>query len=226
MRILIVEDDRKLAHQLKKGMEEHGHPVAVASEGTEGLEAAKHGEFDVLVLDVMLPGLDGFSIVRRLRSARNATPILLLTARDAADDVVTGLDAGADDYLTKPFSFKILLARLRALSRRKNVEPSTKLQVSDLVLDPETREVRRGSSIIALTKTEFVLLDFLMRNLGRVITRTRMIEAVWGHERDIESNTLDVFIRQLRTKIDMPASPKLIQTIRGVGYALREEDSE
>lgn len=224
MRILIVEDDRRLAHQLKKGMEELGYAVAVASDGAEGLEAAKRGEFDVLVLDVMLPGLDGFSIVRRLRAAKRATPILLLTARDAVDDVVTGLDAGADDYLTKPFSFKILLARLRALSRRKNVEPSTKLQMKDLVLDPAAREVKRCGSIISLTKTEFVLLEMLMRNAGRVITRTRMIEAVWGHERDIENNTLDVFIRQLRAKIDVPGSHKLIHTIRGVGYALRDEE--
>jgi len=224
MRILIVEDDRKLAHQLKKGMEEQGHCVAVASDGTEGLEAAKHGNFDVLVLDVMLPGLDGFSIVRRLRGAKNATPILLLTARDAADDVVTGLDAGADDYLTKPFSFKILLARLRALSRRKNVEPSTKLRVSDLLLDPASREVKRSGSVLALTRTEFVILETLMRNSGRVLTRSRVIEAVWGDDRDIENNTLDVFMRQLRAKIDVPGSQKLIHTIRGVGYVLREED--
>jgi len=225
MRILIVEDDRKLAHQLKKGMEEQGHTVALASEGTEGLDAARHGQFDVLVLDVMLPGLDGFSIVRRLRTARNAVPILLLTARDAADDIVTGLDAGADDYLTKPFSFKILLARLRALSRRKNVEPSTKLKLSDLVLDSAAREVRRCGAVIPLTKTEFVLLEMLMRNAGRVITRARMIEAVWGHEREVENNTLDVFIRQVRAKIDPPGNHKLIHTIRGIGYALREEDS-
>ena len=224
MRILIVEDDRRLAHQLKKGMEELGYAVAVASEGTEGLEAARRGEFDVLVLDVMLPGLDGFSIVRRLRAAKRATPILLLTARDAADDVVSGLDAGADDYLTKPFSFKILLARLRALSRRKSVEPTRKLRIGDLVLDPATREVRRRGFAIALTRTEFVLLEMLMLNAGRVITRTRMIEAVWGYDRDIESNTLDVFIRQLRSKIDMPGSHKLIHTIRGIGYALREEE--
>lgn len=226
MRILIVEDDQKLAHQLKKGMEEQGHAVAVELEGTAGLETARRGKFDVLVLDVMLPGLDGFSIVRRLRAARDATPILLLTARDTSEDIVTGLDAGADDYLTKPFSFKVLLARLRALSRRKNVEPSTRIRISDLVLDPATREVRRGGFAIALTRTEFVLLEMLMRNAGRVITRTRMIEAVWGHDRDIENNTLDVFMRQLRTKIDIPTSPKLIHTIRGIGYALREEDSE
>lgn len=187
MRILIVEDDRKLAHQLKKGMEEQGHVVAVQLEGAAGLEAAIRSQFDVLVLDVMLPGLDGFSIVRRLRAARNATPILLLTARDTSDDIVTGLDAGADDYLTKSFSFKVLLARLRALSRRKNVEPSTKMQIGDLVIDPATREVRRCGFAIALTRTEFILLEMLMRNVGRVITRTRMIEVVWGHEREIEN---------------------------------------
>lgn len=225
MRILIVEDDRRLARQLKKGLEEHGHSVTVAADGIEGLADAQYGEFDVLVLDVMLPGLDGFSIVRRLRAAGSSTPILLLTARDAADDIVTGLDAGADDYLTKPFSFKILLARLRALSRRKTVEARTQLQVGDLALDPATREVTRAGSNVPLTRTEFVLLDLLMRNAGRVITRASMMEAVWGHDRDVESNTLDVFIRQLRAKIDLPGSHKLIHTIRGIGYALREEES-
>jgi len=224
MRILIVEDDRKLARHLKKGLDEQGHSVIVSSDGTEGLEAAMYGQFDVLVLDVMLPGLDGFSIVRRLRSAESTTPILLLTARDAAEDIVAGLDAGADDYLTKPFSFKVLLARLRALSRRKNVEPRTELQVGDLVLDPATREVTRAESVVSLSRTEFVLLEVLMRNTGRVITRTRMIEAAWGYERDVERNTLDVFISQLRKKIDLPGCQKLIHTIRGIGFALREEE--
>jgi len=225
MRILIVEDDWKLARQLNKGLDEQGHSVTVASDGLEGLEAAKHGEFDVLVLDVMLPGLDGFSIVRRLRAAKSTTPILLLTARDAAEDVVAGLDAGADDYLTKPFSFKILLARLRALSRRKTVEPRTQLQVGDLVLDPATREVTRAESVVLLSRTEFVLLEMLMRNTGRVITRTRIIEAAWGYERDVDRNTLDVLMSQLRKKIDVPGCQKLIHTIRGVGFALREEES-
>jgi DNA-binding response OmpR family regulator len=224
MRILIVEDDRKLARQLKKGLDEQRHSVTVALEGNQGLDTAQHEEFDVLILDVMLPGLDGFSIVRRLRALGFSTPILLLTARDATEDVVTGLDAGADDYLTKPFSFKVLLARLRALARRKNIEPRTQLQVADLVLDPASREVARGGPAIQLTRTEFVLLELLMRNAGRVITRTRLIEAVWGHERDVESNTLDVFISQLRAKIDPPGARKLIQTIRGVGYAMRDEE--
>ena len=225
MRILVVEDDRKLARQLQKGLDEQGHSVTVAFDGIDGLDAAQYSEFDVLILDVMLPGLDGFSIVKRLRAAGRSTPILLLTARDAAEDVAIGLDAGADDYLTKPFSFKILLARLRALSRRKIVEPRTQLQISDLVFDPATHEVKRAGSIVPLTRTEFVLLELLIRNAGRVITRGRMIEAGWGQDRDVESNTLDVFIRQLRAKIDLPGSHKLIHTIRGIGYALRDEDS-
>jgi DNA-binding response OmpR family regulator len=224
MRILIVEDDWKLARQLNQGLDEQGHSVTVASDGIQGLETAKYGEFDVLVLDVMLPGLDGFSIVRQLRAAKSTTPILLLTARDAAEDVVAGLDAGADDYLTKPFSFKILLARLRALSRRKTVEPRTQFQIGDLVLDPATREVTRAELVVSLSKTEFVLLEMLMRNTGRVITRTRMIEAAWGYERDIDRNTLDVFMSQLRKKIDLPGYQKLIHTIRGIGFALREEE--
>jgi len=151
-------------------------------------------------------------------------PVIMLTARGDETDLLVGLAVGADDYLTKPFSFKILQARLRALSRRKNVEPRTQLQVGDLILDPATREVKRAGSVLPLTRTEFVILEMFMRNAGRVITRTRMIEAVWGHDRDIENNTVDVFIRQMRTKIDLPGSHKLIQTIRGVGYALREED--
>jgi DNA-binding response OmpR family regulator len=224
MRILIVEDDRKLARQLKKGMEEQGHSVATAFDGAEGLEAARQNPFDVLVVDVMLPGIDGFSIVRRLRAVKIPTPILLLTARDAAEDIVAGLDAGADDYLTKPFSFKILMARLRALSRRTVVKPEARLQAGELMLDPAAWEVERNGKTVPLTRTEFALLETLMRNAGRVMTRPRMIEAVWGNEREIESNTLDVFIRQLRAKIDPPGRRKFIHTIRGVGYVLREED--
>jgi DNA-binding response OmpR family regulator len=225
MQILVVEDDSKLALQLKKGLEEQGHSVSAASDGREGLAAAECGEFDVLVLDVMLPGLDGFEMVRRLRSAGCSTPILLLTARDATEDVVIGLDAGADDYLTKPFSFKVLLARIRALSRRRTVEPRTQLKIGDLILDPATRIVKRAGSAVSLSRTEFALLEMLMRNVGRVIMRSRLIEGVWGLDRDVESNTLDVYIRQLRIKIDSPGNPKLIHTIRGIGYVMREEDS-
>jgi len=225
MRILIVEDDQRLARQLKKGLDENGHTVSLAFDGIDGLEAARQGHFDVLVLDVMLPRLDGFGVVKRLRSAGSKTPILMLTARDSAEDIVAGLDAGADDYLTKPFSLKVLLARLRALARRKEVEPRMQLQIGTVVLDPAQHVVKRAGSPISLTRTEFVLLETLMRNSGRVVTRDRLIEAVWGNEREVESNTLDVYMRQLRTKIEPACGPKLIQTIRGVGYAMREEEA-
>jgi DNA-binding response OmpR family regulator len=224
MRILIVEDDQRLARQLRKGLEEEGHSVALAFDGPGGLESAQQGHFDVLVLDVMLPGLDGFALVRRLRGAGSTSPILLLTARDAPEDIVAGLDLGADDYLTKPFSFKIFVARLRALARRKEVDPRTCLQIDDLVLDPAAHTVVRHQSGIVLTRKEFVLLETLMRNSGRVMTRERLIEAVWGHEDDVETNTLDVFVRQLRVKIEPAGCQKLIHTIRGIGYTMREED--
>jgi len=225
MRILIVEDDRKLARQLKKGVDESGHASTLAFDGREGLEAAQGNEFDVIVLDVMLPKMDGISVVRQLRHTRIGTPVLLLTARDTPDDISTGLDAGADDYLTKPFSFQVLQARLRALTRRRHADPQTLLRIADLALDPATHEVKRAGVSVALSKTEFVILETLMRNSGRVITRTRLIEAVWGHERDVHSNTLDVFIRQLRTKIEPPGASKLLHTVRGIGYTLREEET-
>jgi DNA-binding response OmpR family regulator len=224
MRILIVEDDRKLARQLKKGVDEFGHSSTLAFDGIEGMETAQGSEFDVLVLDVMLPKMDGISIVKQLRQKRIGTPILLLTARDTPDDISAGLDAGADDYLTKPFAFKVLLARLRALARRRQVDPQTVLRIADLSLDPASHEVRRAGSLISLSRTEFVILDLLMRHPGRVITRSRLIEVVWGHERDIHNNTLDVFIRQLRTKIEPVGALKLLHTIRGIGYTLREEE--
>ena len=225
MRILIVEDDRKLAAQLKKGLDEEGHSTSLAFDGRGGLQTAVSAPFDAFVLDVMLPGVNGFSIVRHLRGSGIATPILLLTARDATEDIVAGLDAGADDYLTKPFSFKVLLARLRALSRRGPVDTRTRLHVGDLMLDPASHEVERAGLPLALTRTEFELLALLMRNAGRVITRDHLIESVWGYDREIESNTLDVFMRQLRIKIEPAGKLKLIHTVRGIGYMLREEES-
>lgn len=224
MRILIVEDDRKLARQVKKGMDEQGHLVTLAGSGTEGLDFAQQLSFDVIVLDVMLPGLDGFAVVRRLRAGHRTTPILILTARDSPEDIVRGLDDGADDYLTKPFSFHVLLARLRALARRKQVASRTHLQIADLVLDPAAHDVKRGGNPISLSRTEFEIVELLMRNAGRVLTRTKLIEGVWGYERDIQNNTIDVFIRQLRAKIELPGSARLIHTIRGVGYVLREDE--
>jgi DNA-binding response OmpR family regulator len=225
MQILIVEDDQRLARQLKKGLEEQGHVVNLAFDGWHGLEAGRQGRFDVLVLDVMLPGLDGFEVVKRLRTAGSKSPVLMLTAMDSAEDIVAGLDAGADDYLTKPFSLKVLLARLRALARRKDVGPRTHLQIADLVLDPAEHSVKRGQSMISLTRTEFALLEVLMRNSGRVLTRDRLLEAVWGNEKEVESNTLDVYVRLLRSKIEPAGTVKLIHTIRGVGYAMREDEA-
>ena len=224
MRTLIVEDDRKLALQLQKGLEEQGHSAFLAFDGREGMQTARSESFNVLIVDVMLPNLDGLSMVRLLRRAGNCTPILLLTARDSSEDIVAGLDAGADDYLTKPFSFKVLLARLRALSRRKQVEPQTELQVADLSLNAAVHEVKRAGAVVSLTRTEFLILEHLMRNAGRVVTRSRLVETVWGYDKEIENNTLDVFIRQLRSKIDRAGAKKLIHTIRGIGYAIREEE--
>ena len=224
MQILIVEDDQRLARQLKKGLVEHGHAVSLAFDGLDGLEAGRQGDFDVVVLDVMLPGLDGFGVVKQLRRAGTKSPVLMLTARDSAEDIVAGLDAGADDYLTKPFALKVLLARLRALSRRKEVEPRMQLQIADLMLDPAQHLVKRAGFAISLTRTEFILLETLIRNSGRVVTRDRLIETVWGNEREVESNTLDVYVRQLRSKVEPLGSRKLIQTIRGIGYAMRDEE--
>jgi DNA-binding response OmpR family regulator len=204
---------------------EQGHSATLAFEGRQGLDAAARSEpFDVFVLDVMLPGIDGFSLVRRLRASGSVTPILMLTARDTAEDIVMGLEAGADDYLTKPFSFKVLVARLRALSRRKQAVPSTELHIADVVLDTAKHEVRRAGVPIPLTPREFEFLELLLRNSGRVLTRNRLIEAVWGNERDVENNTVDVFIRQLRAKLEPVGTSKLIHTIRGIGYTLREEE--
>ena len=224
MRILIIEDDQRLARQLKKGLEEQGHACTLSFDGLNGLETAQPGIFHVVVLDVMLPGLDGFTLVRRLRATGNTTPILLLTARDTAEDIVTGLDAGADDYLTKPFSLKVLLARLRALGRRQELGPQSQMRAGDIILDSSAHTVNRQGTAVILTRTEFLLLEALMRVSGRVMTRDRLIESVWGNEREVESNTLDVFIRQLRTKLEPPGSRKIIRTIRGVGYAVRDEE--
>ena len=222
MRVLIIEDERGMAELLKKGLEEENHRVALAFDGLEGLELAKTYEFDAIVLDLMLPRVDGFEVARRLRHAGNQTPILMLTARDAVPDIVKGLDLGADDYLTKPFSFEVLLARLRTVARRGSAPRPTCLRVADLTLDPAARQALRGQREIRLSPTEYRLLELLMRRAGRVVTRTAIVEAVWGLENDIEENTLDAFVRLLRSKVDKGFTPKLIQTVRGIGYCLRE----
>ena len=222
MRILIVEDERKMAGLLREGLEEEQHSVCLAFDGRAGLEMATSTEFDVIVLDLMLPAVDGFEVARRLRRNSNQTPILVLTARDAINDVAKALDLGADDYLTKPFSFVELLARLRALARRGPVHRAPLLKAADLVLDPATRQVSRGGHEIHLSPTEYKLLEFLMRRAGRVVTRNAILDAVWGLGEDVEENTLDAFVRLLRSKIDRGFKPRLVHTIRSVGYSVRE----
>jgi DNA-binding response OmpR family regulator len=221
MQILVVEDERRMAELLRRGLTEEGHQVIVARDGQEGFETARSSPFDVIVLDVMLPRMDGLTVTRRLREARNQTPVLLLTARDNAADVVSGLDCGADDYLTKPFSFDILLARVRAVSRRGAIPRPVCLEVGDLRLNPATRDVGRGNEHINLTPREYALLELLMRNRGRVIGRDTILSAVWGHGCDVNENTVEAFVRLLRLKVDT-REPKLIHTVRGVGYMMRE----
>jgi two-component system copper resistance phosphate regulon response regulator CusR len=221
MRIFIVEDDRRMAELLRQGLSEEGHTAVVASNGRDAFDIAKHEAFDLLILDVMLPGIDGFTIARRLREMDNRTPILMLTARDTTQDVVQGLDLGADDYLTKPFSFDVLFARVRAVARRGPLPRGVHLHVGDLSVDEASREIRRGDRRVDLTKTEYAILELLMRNAGRVVERERLIESVWGHDTDIESNTLDAFVRLLRGKLEHAGESKMIHTVRGVGYVLR-----
>lgn len=212
-----------MAELLRKGLEEEGFAVSVTFDGNDGLEAAENYEYDAIILDVMLPGKNGFEIARQLRQGGRQTRILMLTARDAEPDVIKGLNLGADDYLTKPFSFEVLLARLRAIIRRApNLQPE-RLQIADIVLVPSTHEVYRGKERIILTRTEFNLLEYLMRNAGRVVSRNSLIEAVWGFDREIEDNTLDAFIRLLRRKVDGRRKESMIRTVRGVGYTLGEE---
>jgi len=200
MRVLIVEDEKDMAQVLKEGLGEENHLVSLAFDGVTGLEVAQACDFDVIVLDVMLPKLDGFEVARRLRAKGNRTPILMLTARDTVPDVVKGLDLGADNYLTKPFSFAVLLARLRAAGRRRDGQPTSVLRVADLVLNQATMEVFRGRHEINLTATEFRLLEFLMRRPGVVVSRNAIVEAVWGFDDEVNDNTVDAFIRLVRRK--------------------------
>jgi DNA-binding response OmpR family regulator len=227
MRVLIVEDDRSMADLLQKGLEEEDHVVSVARDGAASLELTESYQFDVIVLDWMLPRMDGTEVARRLRKGGNKTPILMLTARDAVPDVVKGLDAGADDYLTKPFSFAEFLARLRALGRRPApTARGHRLEVADLALDPSSHQVFRGRHEVRLTSTEYRLLEFLMRRSGGVASRRAIVEAVWGLEAEVEENTLDAFVRLLRTKVDHGHKQRLIHTVRGFGYCVRQEPNE
>ena len=222
MRVLVVEDDKTMASLLEQALREEGDAVIVERNGIAAVDLARTHEFDAIVLDVMLPGLDGFGVVQRLRQQGCQTPILLLTARDSDLDVIRGLNVGADDYLTKPFVLDVFLARLRAVARRGNIPQSVTLVADDLALNTATREVVRGDRTLDLTRTEYGLLELLLRNSGRVVPRDKIIETVWGFGAEVENSTLHTFVHLLRRKVDQPGELKLIQTVRGVGYSIRE----
>jgi heavy metal response regulator len=224
MRLLIVEDDLNLARFIQKGLQEERYAVDVATDGEEGLLLAGINPYDLIILDIMLPKVDGLGVCRTLRAGRKSTPILLLTARESVEDKVTGLDTGADDYLTKPFAFAELLARVRALLRRGSVLPSGRLKALDLELDPVSHRVWRAGQEIPLTNKEFALLEYLLRNANHVLTRTAIIEHVWDIHYDSMTNIVDVHIRALRAKVDRHFPPPLIHTVRGVGYVLKTEE--
>jgi two-component system, OmpR family, response regulator len=222
MRVLIVEDERRLASALRRVLEEEGHNADVVGDGRDSLAAALNNSYDIILLDVMLPSLDGYEVAKRLREQGFSAPILMLTARDAIPDRVRGLDAGADDYLVKPFALAELLARIRALTRRAGITPADHtLQVGDLALDLRTREALRGDRRVELTSKEFGLLEALMRHPGQVLTRSQLMQQVWGFDSPVESNVVDIYIHYLRNKIDKGFETRMIRTVRGAGYALR-----
>jgi len=224
MRVLVVEDERRLARLLRRVLEEERYTVDVAHDGVEGEELARTGRYDVIVLDVMLPERDGITVCQNLRRNRVATPILMLTARDAVEDRVRGLDAGADDYLIKPFAFTELLARLRSLTRRRGQElASPRLAVDGLEMDLVRHEVTRDGKRIDLTPREFTLLEFFLRHPGQALTRTQILASVWRYDADVTSNVVDIYVHYLRDKIDRGHERKLLHTVRGVGYVLRAE---
>jgi heavy metal response regulator len=225
MRILVVEDEAKMAAFIKRGLEEEGAVVDISSDGEDGLFRAKAATYDLVILDITLPLLDGIEVCHRLRQDRIATPVLLLTARDSVDMKVRGLDSGADDYLTKPFAFAELLARIRALRRRERNEVNLRLQIGDLLLDPLTRRVSRASLPIQLTSKEFALLECFMRHPDQVLSRTVLAEKVWDETFDAFTNVIDVYVNYLRNKIDRNFPIKLIHTVRGAGYVLRRPET-
>ena len=221
MRVLVVEDEPKMAELLKRGLEREGHAVDTVATGANAIWSATEVDYDAIVLDLMIPAPDGFEVCRELRRRERWTPVLILTARDAVDDRVKGLDAGADDYLTKPFAFAELFARVRSITRREPSARPTTLNVADLELDPATHEVRRGESMIELSPTEYALLEYFMRHPGQVLSRTQILEHVWDFAYDGTSNVVDVYVRYLREKIDRPFGIESLRTVRGAGYVLR-----
>ncbi len=227
MHLLLVEDERTIAAYIKRGLEEHGYAVDLAVTGREALDWLAAGPFDLVILDVMLPETDGITVCRDLRARGMTMPVLMLTARDTVDDRVQGLDAGADDYLVKPFAMRELLARVRALVRRAQDQPKTPIvQVADLTLDPRTRQVRRAGTLIDLTAKEYAILECLMRLPNQIVTRTVIADQVWNYEVLHESNIIDVYIRNLRRKLDDPFLTKRIQTVRGAGYRLATDPGD
>jgi two-component system OmpR family response regulator len=222
LKILVVEDDASLADILRRGLAESGHVVDVEHDGAAGERAARAGSYDALLLDVMLPRKNGLAVARALRDAGITTPILMLTARDTVADTVAGLDAGADDYLRKPFVFDELEARLRSITRRDPVPAREELRVADLVMDLRTRTVARGTRPIALSARETAFLEYLMRNAGRLVTRPMLEDALWERDRDTESNVIEVYVRRLRLKLSASGEPPLIHTVRGAGYRFGE----
>ena len=223
MRVLLIEDDVTITRLLKEGLEDESYAVDVANDGSEGYRTAAADEYDVIILDIMLPGMNGYEVCRALRNDDNKTPILMLTARDAERDIVEGLDTGADDYLAKPFSFDVLLARIRALLRRPNGKLEEILQVGDLKLDPSSKKVTRASQEISLTAKEYGVLEYLMRNKGKVLSKEQIISHVWDFDADVLPNNVELFIMFLRRKIDKPFKSKLIHTVSGFGYKLEEK---
>ena len=222
MRILIVEDEKKVAAFIKKGLEEETYAVDVAYDGEDGLHMGVENQYDLIILDLMLPIIDGLSVLSRLRDKKVDTPILLLTAKDSVEDKVTGLNTGADDYLTKPFAFSELLARIRVLLRRGKAETKTVLQIDGLSLDLVSHKVKRNDEEIELTGKEYSLLEYFMRNQGKVLTRTMIAEHVWDYNFDTFTNVIDVYVNHLRKKIDKSYPEKLLHTLRGVGYIMKE----
>jgi DNA-binding response OmpR family regulator len=225
MRILVVEDDRKVARFVRQGLCEEGHTVEIAKDGPEAIDFVfTDPAYDLIVLDVMLPGQDGFGVLKALRSRKLAVPVLMLTARDSVVDKVAGLDLGADDYLTKPFAFEEFLARVRALLRRRDTDRAPVLRLDDLTVDPATRRVARGERRIELTARQYALLEYFLRNAGRVLTRQMIAQHVWGLDFDAESNVIDVYVGYLRRKIALDHERPLLHTIRGAGYVLQAEE--
>jgi len=222
MRILVVEDEKKVASFIKKGLEEEHYAVDTAYDGETGLYMAEVNEYDLIVLDLMIPKIDGLEILRRIRASKNNVPVLVLTAKDSVEDIVKGLDSGCDDYLTKPFAFMVFLARIRALLRREKIDKEPLLKIADLTLSPITHRVARGGKEMELTSKEYALLEYFMRNPDRVLTRTMISEHVWDCHFDSMTNVVDVYVNYLRKKIDKDFEPKLIQTIRGIGYMMKE----